>query len=760
MEKELTIYISGLYSGTNPQPGVGIARSLRQAYPNAKLVGVEYSNRCSGIHWPDFDDIWLQRPWTELNLALHTREIKNRLDEGALWISSIDLEIMWLAEVFPNGHPRLLTPSTDSLMQVTKPDIPAHGGLPVKIPEFVTTELSDWELHQFCRKHDWKVWLKGPYYEAVRTPSWAAFEHWRKVLSAAWATEKLFLQAHVTGYEESVMLSAYQGELLDCVHMRKRDLTELGKTWAGDALPVAGEIVFPLRRIVRDLKWTGGAEIEMVRDAEDRLWLLEWNPRFPAWVHGSTITGRNLPAALVEGATQMAPVAPPMGATEFTRVVVEVPVRRDFPLSPLPEPFAGAIGHSMKHPSGLIEFAQRLRDDPSSSNGKASGHLNFFTPATESIPASYVDDLNRINFAGLATPKNLFLPQTAREMFRQAASICTSADAGGIRRIQAYSIKTNPDERLLRLALDSGLFAEAISSLEVRKALDCGFKPDQIVLNGPAKWWRREELPDAKLHAIFCDSVEELEFVVQGIEDGSIDASVVGIRLRTPNIVSRFGIPIDSPELFEVLIEAVRKIPRSVSLGVHFHMASSNVGVRQWNHLFRSMLRWCGSLEALTGRVVECLDIGGGWDPGDVTDSELSDFGNVLSIVAENLSGVTEVISEPGKAIAQPTMALAMSVLEIRRYAGGATEAVMDGSIAELPMYAFHPHRILSQDKATGDWVPLERGNSMLFGRLCMEHDIVASNIELPENTKQGDVFVFCDTGAYDRSMSYVFGCG
>ena len=91
MVSELTIYVSGLYSGTNPQPGVGIARSLRQGYPKAKIVGVEYSNRCSGIHWPDFDEIWLQRPWTELNLALHAKEITKRLDDGALWISSIDL---------------------------------------------------------------------------------------------------------------------------------------------------------------------------------------------------------------------------------------------------------------------------------------------------------------------------------------------------------------------------------------------------------------------------------------------------------------------------------------------------------------------------------------------------------------------------------------------------------------------------------------------------------------------------------------------
>jgi len=179
MKHNLTIYISGLYSGTNPQPGVGIARSLRKAYPEATLIGVEYSNRCSGIHWPDFDDVWLQRPWQELSLPLHAREIRKRLDDGALWISSIDLEIMWLADIFPEGHPNLLTPTSEALGQVTKPAITAHAGLPVSIPEFVTTELSDWDLHAFCRAHDWNVWLKGPYYEAIRTPSWYALEHWR-----------------------------------------------------------------------------------------------------------------------------------------------------------------------------------------------------------------------------------------------------------------------------------------------------------------------------------------------------------------------------------------------------------------------------------------------------------------------------------------------------------------------------------------------------------------------------------------------------
>jgi len=757
MTSDLKIYVSGLYSGTNPQPGVGIARSLRQGFPGAEIIGVEYSNRCSGIHWDDFDDIWLQRPWTELDLDIHAREIASRLDDGGLWISSIDLEIMWLAEVFPNGQPNLLTPPMSALLQIAKPAIPGHKGLPVRIPPFVTTECTDWELHAFCREHDWKVWLKGPYYEAVRTPSWSDLQHWRHVLTTAWATEKLFLQAHVTGYEESIMLSAYRGELLHCVHMRKRDLTEIGKTWAGDALPVDPETIEKLRTVVRDLNYTGGAELEMVRDAADELWLLEWNPRFPAWVHGSTIAGRNLPAILVEGATDKRAVVVPSFTQEFTRVVIEVPVRSEFPLSPLPEPYGGGIGHSMKHPSGLIEFAQRLRDEKApKTNG--NGHGILVDSGSAALPASYIADLEKVDLQKLQTPANLYLEQTAVETFQMASKLTAARSHGFVTR-NAYSIKTNPDERLLKLALESGFLAEAISSLEVRKALNAGFRPDQVVLNGPAKWWRREELPDEEFHAIFCDSVEELERVAGELDSGRLKTKIAGIRLRTPNIPSRFGIPVDSPELFERLVTGIRKLPRSISFGIHFHMASSHVGLGQWNHLFKSMLRWCGSIEALSSRVVECLDVGGGWFPDDIQSKDGARYREMMELIPEYLSGVTEVMSEPGKALAQPTMAMAMSVLEIRRYTEGSSEAVMDGSIAELPMHFFYPHRIAAR-APSGDWNALGRGKSLLLGRLCMEHDIVASHVQLPDNAQEGDIFVFCDAGAYDRSMSYVFGCG
>lgn len=759
----MRIYISGLYSGTNPQPGVGVTRSLRMAYPDATLVGVEYSNRSSGIHWSDLDELWLQRPWEELNLDAYASEVREVLDSGALWISGVDLEIMWLASVFPEGHRNLLTPSVEALQKISKPAVEAHKGLPVRIPSFISTEHSDWDIHAFCRQHDWKVWLKGPYYEAVRTASWDAVEVFRSVLARAWSTEKLFLQTHVSGYEESVCFCAYQGELIDAVYMRKRELTEEGKTWAGDVTEVPEEFIAPLSRIVRELNWSGGAELEMVRDTEGQLWLLECNPRFPAWIHGSTIAGRNLPARLIERATGVAAKKTEAVSEEFTRIVLEVPVRSQFPLPPLPEPFPGGIGHSLKHPSGSLALAKRLSKLSklkSNGNGNGNGHKGGKETSAPAIPPSFIEDLKAYNFSEIETPAWLFLESTARSLFKRAADLASTLSTPAVKVTNGYSIKTNPDERLIRMARESGFMAEAISLLEVQKALKVGFKPEQVILNGPGKWWPEGLLPKERLHAVFCDSIADIKRVAASMERKELKSKIVGVRLRTPTVFSRFGIPIDTPKALEKLVDAIELLPRENAFGIHFHMASSNIGVGQWWHLYESMLRWCRSIESLAGREVEYLDIGGGWFPDDWQQGSDDRFASAVKRAPEYLQHVRQIISEPGKAIAQPSMALAMRLLEFDESEEEIKEAVVDGSIAELPMHFFQPHRILHKDASTNEWRPLKRGKTQLLGRLCMEHDIVARGVELPEGARVGDVLVFCDAGAYDRSMSYVFGRG
>ncbi len=757
----MKIYVSGLYCGGNPQPGVGIVRSLRVAFPTAILVGVEYSSRVSGIHFDELDDLWIQRPWDELDLDVWGERVRDTLDSGGLWISGSDLEAMWLADLLPDGHPNLLTPPSSALKRITKPEVIGARGLPIAVPDYLSTDHSDWELHAFCRAHDWRVWLKGPYYDASRTPTWDSFVACRAALKKVWSTERLFLQKHVSGYEESIMLSAYRGELLGAVSMKKRDVTAEGKTWAGEIADLPAELLAPLKTMVQHLNWTGGGELEMVRDCADKLWLLEMNPRFPAWVHGSTLAGDNLPALLVEAASgRKARPAVAHGA-EFTRLVVEVPVRPEFPLPPLPEPYSGAVGHSMKHPSGLTALAKKLQKlNPDMLLAIDAGQDNEKPSSIAALPQTMADDLRHIRIDEVQTPDFLFMESTAEDLFRKAADRAHRLSTNEVEVVSGYSIKTNPDSRLIKLALDNGFYAEAISLLEVRKALETGFRADQVILNGPAKFWPEGMLPKERIHAFFCDSLADLDRTIAAVEAGDLSSKYIGVRIRTPNVVSRFGIPLDSPATFRKLVDAVKRLPSDSAFGVHFHMASSNIGVAGWGHLFESMIGWCRSLESLTGRAVEILDLGGGWWPDDWHGRNDDRFAKAVERIREALPNVRQIVSEPGKAMAQPTMALAMRILEIQEHEDDYVEAVVDASIAELPMHFFQPHRMYHRCGETGALEPLGRGKTHLMGRLCMEHDVVATNVSLPEGTRAGDLLIFCDAGGYDRSMSYAFGRG
>jgi diaminopimelate decarboxylase len=489
--------------------------------------------------------------------------------------------------------------------------------------------------------------------------------------------------------------------------------------------------------------------------------MLEMNPRFPAWVHGATIAGHNLPALLVEAASGKPARPAPAVSDEFTRIVLEVPVRADYPLPPLPEPFHGAVGHSMKHPSGLTSLAKKLHKlNPEMLVAIEEGLDKARPDGLPVIPDTMAEDIKAIDLDRVQTPEFLYMPTTAADLFRKASERAHRLSTNEVEVASGYSIKTNPDPRLIKLALESGFYAEAISLLEVQRALEVGFRPDQVILNGPAKFWPEGMMPKERIHAFFCDSIADLDRTLAAIEAGELASRYVGVRIRTPNVTSRFGIPLDSPGTFAKLVEAVKRLPADSGFGVHFHMASSNIGVAGWWHLFESMLKWCRSLERLTARDVEILDMGGGWFPDDWHDPEDDRFARAVERVREALPKVAQIVSEPGKAMAQPSMALAMRILEIQEHEDDYVEAVVDASIAELPMHFFQPHRMLRQCPETGALQPLGRGKTHLMGRLCMEHDVVAANVALPEGTRAGDLLIFCDAGGYDRSMSYVFGRG
>jgi len=136
---------------------------------------------------------------------------------------------------------------------------------------------------------------------------------------------------------------------------------------------------------------------------------------------------------------------------------------------------------------------------------------------------------------------------------------------------------------------------------------------------------------------------------------------------------------------------------------------------------------------------------------------------NELLNTLNKLKNLEIVIMEPGKALVQSSKALATRIIEVR-YSSSEDEAekeiVVDASIAELPEAPYRPHRILLFDQAKKEFYLLGTGRSRILGRLCMEADVLAEDVQLPEHVKPGDLLIFLDAGAYDHSMSYRFGCG
>jgi diaminopimelate decarboxylase len=733
---EHDIYVSGLYSGPSPSAGLGVARALREAFPHARLTGVDYWAGSSGLHHAVFDRIWLKPPWSVIEKDLYAQEIRAELDRGAFWIPSLDLEIAWLARTL-GSHARLLAPGEAALAATRKPAPAIAASLPFALPASLDLSGSDEGVYAFCRSHSWRVWLKGPYHEAVFVSSWRMLEGARAWMRGRWCTDHLSVQAHVDGHEESIALAAVSGELTDAIAMRKRIITGEGKTWAGRVGDVASDLLPALEVAVRALNWTGGAEIELLRDPDGRPWLLEWNPRFPAWVYGAALAGRNLPAALLRGALGIAaPPRRPAATREFTRVVVEVPVRPELPL-PLPtEPEHGYGIDSGKYDASLRALMPALMRERGAAPAPAARPT--LSPESE-------QDL-RAAAADLATPHRLFLARTARAAF---ARLTPDVAVDGVALHYAYSLKTCPDAEYLALARDARMFAECISQLEVRRALESGWPAEAIVLNGPGKWWPDTSPPVDGLRAVFCDSIEELERLAASPRADRL----WGVRLRVPEFPSRFGVPVNEPALFERLCGAIAALPPARAFGIHVHLASTFIGVGHWQDAVESAIVWARSIESAAGRTVSVLDLGGGYHPDDFARIP---FRDVMRFARQNLAGLTEVFVEPGRALTQASMALITRVLDVRRSRGKPDEIVVDACIADLPLIGVYPHRVFRM--TNGDLQAVGRGSVRVLGRICMEDDVLFLGLDLPDDIAIGDRLAVCDAGAYERSMSYAFG--
>jgi carbamoyl-phosphate synthase large subunit len=154
-------------------------------------------------------------------------------------------------------------------------------------------------LAMINEEYGYPIVVKGKYYEAVVAYTLEQAQKAFYKISAKWGLP-IIVQQFINGTEINIAaLGDGEGNAISIIPMRKMYITDKGKAWAGITLDDEAYLELA-RKFIAVTKWRGGFELEIMKTANNELYIMEINPRFPAWIYLSAGAGQNQPASLVK----------------------------------------------------------------------------------------------------------------------------------------------------------------------------------------------------------------------------------------------------------------------------------------------------------------------------------------------------------------------------------------------------------------------------------------------------------------------------
>ncbi|MFA6128715.1 MAG: ATP-grasp domain-containing protein [Bacteroidales bacterium] len=305
MREKLTIAVSGLNNIDNPGPGVPVIRGLRESSLfETRILGIAYENLEPGIYMEGVADKVYQFPYPSQGMdpVLARLESINQSDPIDVLIPNFDSELLPLIrseEQLKKIGIRTFLPTIDQYEERLKSNLPEYGKKNDVLVPASQPVSSAMEVPKLCREIHGPWMIKGKFYDAILAHTLddavAAFYK----ISAKWGLP-VVIQEFVQGTEVNVVaLGDGKGATICAVPMRKLFVTDKGKAWSG--ITIADRYLLDLTsRIIAQTFWRGGMELEMIRTTDKKYYLVEINPRIPAWVYLAVAAGQNLPEALVQ----------------------------------------------------------------------------------------------------------------------------------------------------------------------------------------------------------------------------------------------------------------------------------------------------------------------------------------------------------------------------------------------------------------------------------------------------------------------------
>ncbi|MEU6986706.1 diaminopimelate decarboxylase [Streptomyces sp. NPDC046324] len=332
-----------------------------------------------------------------------------------------------------------------------------------------------------------------------------------------------------------------------------------------------------------------------------------------------------------------------------------------------------------------------------------------------------------------------------------------------------YAAKAFLSRTMVRWVAEEGLGLDVCSAGELELAVTSGFPPDRIVLHGNAKSPR--DIGTALrlgVGRIVIDSPSEIARLAAAVGPRGRQKVLVRVvpgvsaggheKIRTGTDGQKFGLSLTDGTAQHAIARVLTQ-PQLQLVGLHCHIGSQITSVKPYVAALRRMVGLMARIRDTHGPVLPELDMGGGhgiaYRPGepalDLTALARGLRTELAASCAAAALPVPRLAIEPGRAVAGPAGVALYRVLAVKT-TGDQVFVAVDGGMSDNPRPALYGVRYAP--RLVGRHSTAGARTTTVVGRHCEAGDILAADVELPGDTRPGDLLAVPVAGAYQLSMA------
>lgn len=386
---------------------------------------------------------------------------------------------------------------------------------------------------------------------------------------------------------------------------------------------------------------------------------------------------------------------------------------------------------------------------------------NKFGMRTEYLPKTHIDEVAVADLVkNYGSPLFVISEKTIRANIRKARKAFETRYP----KVQfAWSYKTNYMDAVCRIFHQEGSWAEVVSGFEYDKAVHNGVDGSKIIFNGPDKTDEDLHKAISNNSIIHIDHLDEF-YAIKEISGKLKIKAKVAIRVNMDTGIypmwDRFGFNYENGQAWDVLNRIMRSKVMEL-VGLHTHIGTFMLSPSAYSVAAYKLAELAIGVKEKYNHEVKYIDMGGGFAsnntlkggllPGTDVSPQIDEFAEAITsaLISSNFKPekLPLLILETGRALIDDAGFLLGSVISNKRLSDGRRSTIIDIGVNILFTSFWYDHKVTPAQPFTK-----YTEDTVLFGPLCMNIDVIREHISLPLLNKNDNIVVH-NVGAYNMTQ-------